>query len=126
MTGLRVLHLTTYIYYLDDWMCIPTILNNITSHAISHVRFTFKSYAGGPPMEAIWTGIPSIIARPNFRHLGRLEFLFKTSFCSDVVVDEMKGWVSRQLQSLKNRDILHVDVQKGWPHEFGRVDLMVV
>jgi hypothetical protein len=77
MTSLRVLHLTIPTDNLDAWKHIPTVLDTITSCVIEHVKFTIYLFDFPPVEEDLWVKIPSVIAKPNLKHLNDLEFYIR-------------------------------------------------
>jgi hypothetical protein len=95
MNSLRYFRFQIFMESLDDWSYITVVLDNITSTAISHVEFSLHIYASAIPKESdLWTRIPSIIAKPDFKRLQKLEFDLVGGNCSISDVDEVDMWIS--------------------------------
>jgi hypothetical protein len=105
MTSLRRLSFDVFMKSLDDWTYITVVLDNITSSAITHIRFFLNIYKSAIPKQDLWTGIPPIIAKPDFRRLQKLEFHLGGG---STEIDEVEMWISRQFQSLEPLGILRV------------------
>jgi hypothetical protein len=102
MTSLRFL----YLQIPRGWEHIPDILNDITSCMIDQVTFSlaFSSFIYSD--QDLWVGIPSIIARPNFRRLRKLEFCVTPR----EKVADVERWVQYQLRGLESQDVLHISL----------------
>jgi hypothetical protein len=78
---------------------IPAVLERITSPTINRIELSFH---GKPELEeGLWRGIPTILARPNFRQLRKLEF----GLGERTDAKEIEMWVLAELHELDLRGI---------------------
>jgi hypothetical protein len=78
---------------------IPAVLERITSLMINHIQLSFHGKL--ELVKGLWRGIPTILARPNFWQLRKLEF----GLGERTKTKEIEMWVLAELHELDLRGI---------------------
>ena len=76
---------------------IPAVLDQITSPMINHIKISFRIAPEEiQHEEGSWGRIPTILARPNFRQLRKLEF-YVDIHCAE----KIEAWIRETLAELE-------------------------